>query len=377
MPGERKRKGGTARRLPSTGVLRRFARRHDDLQNQSGTAAFEWSDSITVLQAQPGLRLAKRVLPDRTFQDYDRARHFTGSTVALDGMDDLRSLIELLLRRPDRCVVRGKLINGDTAHGIRRLVYPKPETNDRPTLMDVPRRWLALDAEGLERPASVRADDLLASADIVMQRLPRAFAEAEGIVQASAGHGIKPDIRLRLWFWLDRPVTGAEAKFWLSNCMIDKSVLNPGQPIYTAAPVFAGGCADHIALRLASWPGYGWVRVPPAEQLVPPPRPAPEFVQPAFVAGSARAVLYVKAALDNAHKRITNAALRHPAILSEACSLARFVNNGFLTKSELHETLWNAAQQADKDDEAEISRMVEFGLSHADGSPLPEGMSHG
>ena len=100
-------------------------------------------------------------------------------------------------------------------------------------------------------------------------------------------------------------------------------------------------------------------------------------MQPAFVAGSARAVLYVKAALDNAHKRITNAALRHPAILSEACSLARFVNNGLLTKSELHDTLWNAAQQADKDDEAEISRMVEFGLSHADSSPLPEGMLHG
>ena len=46
-----------------------------------------------------------------------------------------------------------------------------------------------------------------------MERLPSAFAEAEGIVQASAGHGIKPDIRLRLWFWLDRPITGAEAKF--------------------------------------------------------------------------------------------------------------------------------------------------------------------
>ena len=66
-------------------------------------------------------------MPDHTIKDYDQAKHYSASTIALNGMDDLRALLEKLVRRPDQCVVRGKLINGDTAHGIRRLVYPKPE----------------------------------------------------------------------------------------------------------------------------------------------------------------------------------------------------------------------------------------------------------
>jgi hypothetical protein len=42
-----------------------------------------------------------------------------------------------------------------------------------------------------------------------------------------------------------------------------------------------------------------------------------------------------------------------------------------MTQSELHSTLWSAAQGAGKDDEAEIERMVAFGLDHPDTTPIP------
>ena len=78
-----------------------------------------------------------------------------------------------------------------------------------------------------------------------------------------------------------------------------------------------------------------------------------------------------------AHTRITTAVQRHPAILSEACGLARFVQAGLMSESDLHNTLWDAAKQAGKDDETEIKRMVAFGLEHPDSTPIPVEMRHG
>ena len=341
------------------------------------TAPYPWSDSLTVMRARGGKRMAKTIMPDGTIRDYDSGWRYDAHTRHMDGLEHLRTALDTLIRQPDRCVVRGALAAGETASGIRRLTHRDDETGDEPTLTDVPRRWLAIDAEGLPRPVSVKPDDLLACADIVLERLPDAFSQAAGIVQASGGHGIKPDIRLRLWYWCDRAVTGPELKRWLAGKSVDPSVFNPAQPIYTAAPVFEGGGADHISHRLADWPGYGWLTVPAPDDLAPPPRPAPEAVQPVCVAGSARATLYVNAALGNACARIRNATLRHPAILQEACSLARFVNVGLLNESDMHNALWSAAQGAGKDDKEEVKRMVAFAMAHPSTAELPVEIRHG
>jgi len=93
--------------------------------------------------------------------------------------------------------------------------------------------------------------------------------------------------------------------------------------------------------------------------------------------GSARAELYVRAALRNAADRIIDAGRRHPVILAEACGLARLVHAGLLSKTDLKSVVWQAAQQAGKEDEAEIDRIIDFGMDHADTAPLPRGIAHG
>jgi hypothetical protein len=207
--------------------------------------------------------------------------------------------------------------------------------------------------------------------------LPPPFRQATGIVQASAGHGIKPGCRLRLWFWCSRPMAGAELKRWLHAFPVDRSVFGAAQPIYSAAPLFTPGVADHLPRRIDKWPGAGVLAVPSAQELQPPPRPIPQTVHPACRAGSARAALYCDAAVRNACNRIRTASQRHPVILQEARNLARFVAAGMLTETELHNALWSAAQEAGKDDEDEIASMLAFAIAHPSTAALPLDVRNG
>jgi hypothetical protein len=333
-------------------------------------AAVDWSDTITLMRAK-SKRLSKRINADQTIEDYDSAYFYDGRAIQVAGLLDVAALLRRLLPQPHTCVVRGALRAGVAANGIRRLVHAEKKTGDQPTLEDASRRWLAIDADDATRPQETPATDLLACAEPIIDRLPRPFRRAACIVQASGSHGIKPGSRLRLWYWCDRPMSGAELKFWLKEAGVDRSVFNAAQPIYTAAPVFADGRRDHLPDRLIEWPGEDWLRCPSRAELVPPPRPVPEYVAPVCASGSARARLYIDAAREKAAERIRTATMRHPTILQEACGLARFVNAGLMTKSELQELLWTAAQGAGKDDEAEITRMVSFGLDHPGTSPIP------
>jgi len=337
----------------------------------------EAADSIVIMQARNGKRMAKTVLADGTFLNYDEAFKYNAETVPLDGLADLWRLLHWLLPRHDRCVVRGRLIAGNTARNIRRLLYKDKKTRAEPTLIDTPRRWLALDLDGIRRPPDVAAADLLACADVAMGFLPPPFRQATAIVQASAGHGIKPGCRLRLWFWCSRPMAGKELKRWLHAFPVDRSVFGAAQPIFSAAPSLAPGVFDHLPRRIEKWPGAGVLAVPSAEELQPPPRPPATTVHPACRAGSARAALYCDAAVRNACNRIRTASQRHPAILQEARSLARFVAAGMMTEAELHSALWSAAQEAGKDDEEEISSMIAFAMQHPSTAALPLDVRNG
>ena len=335
----------------------------------------DWSDTVTLLHAQ-GNRLTKLVHADGTISDYENAYYYDAEEVRVAGHIALHDMLRNVLHRPNTAVVRGALLNGPKARKIRRLAYEDRETGDQPTLRDVPRRWLAIDCDDVPRPDNLPAGDLAACADLAIELLPAPLHRAACIVQASGGHGIKPGIRLRLWYWLDRPMSGSELKRWLKG-LCDVSVFNCAQPIYTAAPLFEAPRTDHLPERLFEYPGEDWVHCPSPEELTPPPRTPPATVRPVAVSGSARAALYVKGAIDHATDRIRSASMRHPTILQEACGLARFVHAGLLTRSALHSALWAAAAHAGKDDEAEIERMVAFGMEHPDINPIPVELRNG
>ena len=112
----------------------------------SGRAA----DAVTPPRtSSPKLWLAKRIWPDRT-EPYSLARHFDVTTIPVHCLADIRALLDRLILDPRSCVVRGELIEPDLNKHVRRLLYPDGRTGDAATFRDVPRRWVALDMEGVQ-----------------------------------------------------------------------------------------------------------------------------------------------------------------------------------------------------------------------------------
>jgi hypothetical protein len=70
-------------------------------------------------------------------------------------------------------------------------------------------------------------------------------------------------IRMRLGFWLDRALTGAEAKAWLAGTIADCSIYTPNQVVYAATPIFKHGRTDPVAKRSGIVDGAATVVPPP------------------------------------------------------------------------------------------------------------------
>jgi hypothetical protein len=223
--------------------------------------------------AAPELIFAKKWRADGTCTDYDRARRVNLRAVPLRDLDALAELLERMQAGPRFCMVRGAIADAARVRGVRRPLHPDRETGEQPTLRDVPRAWVALDVDGVALPAGIDPRNLEACARHVVALLPPAFRGARCVVQATAGHAIKPGARLRLWFWLSRPTLGNELAVWLAGFPVDASCFRAAQPIYTAAPIFEGR-ADPLPRRLALLPGVDAVAVPAPELLRRPP-PAP------------------------------------------------------------------------------------------------------
>lgn len=324
------------------------------------------SDQLTVLRSR-GRRLAKFITAEGTIIGYDSARTFDAEEITVASIDDLAGRLRWLAREPERCIVRGALAEPNFRTGIRRLVHPDPKTGEVPTLREVPRHWLALDFDALDRPQDIDATDITACGRIALRTLPTGFQDAACIVQATGSHGVTPGLRLRLWFWLDRPLLRRELDYWLRGVSgLDRSIFRPAQVIYTGAPIFADGRGDHLPHRIVTLPGAAGVVTPSPASLTPPPPRPPRSLPGAADANAAR---YAFAALRNAAARVAAAGNgdRHPTVLREAGALARFVRAGLLTAAVVKQALEDAAQQVGKP-EGEAASVVDWALDHLGGA---------
>lgn len=284
------------------------------------------ADTITVLRAHGGQRLAKTILADGTIRNYDRCFRVDLAEHPVADLGDIARLLRRLLTRPDLCAVYGGIADPACTRGVRRLAYPDPDTGDAPTLRAAPHQWVALDLDGIERPDTVPAADLAGCAALAIARLPGEFQGIRCIAQASASHGIKPGCRLRLWFWLSRPTNGDELGYWLKGFPADPCTFRPAQPIYTAAPVFIGR-ADHLPSRICTIPGEECVTVPAPGLLQPPPRD-PQTSRRREVADESEIERFIEDTLDRvraAHEGQKHYAIRNAArLLGGAQDQARF-----------------------------------------------------
>lgn len=225
--------------------------------------------ALTVLHAK-GRRLTKLIHADRSTTGYDDAKHFDAAEIVVHDIDHLAVILLSLLPCWDRCVVRGSPIHGSPAIGIRRLFHADAKTGDQPTLYEVPRRWVAIDVEGIARPAGIPATDIAGCAQAAIQHLPAEFHGRACIAVATGSHGIRPDSRLRLWYWLDGAATRKVLQAWFMDCSgVDHATFRPVQACYTAAPLLADGVPDPVPDRLVALPGAPLVPVRPLPAVVP------------------------------------------------------------------------------------------------------------
>jgi len=317
------------------------------------------ADALTVLHA-PGRRLAKRIRQNGAVDGYEGAKHFYLTECPLSGLDELAEVLTWLLPRPVYAVVRGAVADPARVAGVRRLVHPCPHTGEQPTLQEAPRRWLALDLDGLPLPAGGDVRDLTGCGAYARLSLPAAFHGPRCIVAASGSHGVKPGMRLRMWFWLQRPLSGPECRRWLRGTPVDPALFSPAQLTYTAAPVFDGGAADPLLCRLVMLPGTREDVVPPSSAVLAIPRSRPMLETHQTGAGP-----YALAALVGAVSRVSHAPerTRHPTLLTEARRLARLVDADLLAAADIRRALERAAQQCGLPDK-EARTLIDWALLH-------------
>lgn len=188
-----------------------------------------------------------------TFEDAD-----------ITDIQDLFEILKLLRTQQSTCIIRGQLIAG-TEQPCRRLVKPRTENgvDYAATIEDVPRRWLALDFDSTPEPEGVSfVDNPSLCAERVRAALPLEFQSAACVWRASGSAGIKPGVRLHLWFLLDRALDGAQCKQWLDGLPVDMTLFGAVQPHFIADPVFVD-VPDPMVERVGLLRGLGEVAVPP------------------------------------------------------------------------------------------------------------------
>jgi hypothetical protein len=236
---------------------------HDDTVPPSG-------DHLTVLTSRQAKLATKRIVASwngpPTIEDYPRgSTWFAFDEWRIGNFDEMAAALAALQARAYSYVVRGRIIDGtNRRHALRRARARK----DQPaTLEAAARHWIAIDFDSIPCPAHLDpARDVDAVVEHVAALLPMDFHEVSCFWSFTSGQGFKPGLRLRLWYWANRPVGDRELKLWLGDSPIDRSLYAPAQPTYSARPIFAG-VVDPVPFRCGVWHGYvDTVIVPPIEK---------------------------------------------------------------------------------------------------------------
>jgi len=214
--------------------------------------AFQFS----VLTCQKPLLATKTICADGNEVSYGKPKFFYYRYCEIELLEDFAKVVlEWLSDKSRMFIIRGQLLPGlnPKKRYYRRILGRKGEPA---TIECPPRRWIALDLDGVEVPNGYGAPDKLAEAAYFIRdnRLPSYFRGVRCIAAATASTGRKgPSIaRLRLFFVLSRPEDNDALYYWAEDLSIarpglrlDPTVMRAMQPIYTARPIF-DGCSDPV-----------------------------------------------------------------------------------------------------------------------------------
>lgn len=214
------------------------------------------TDFVTILSCAPGKRAAKRyasldVPPD----DYDAGFLFGVHEQEIGSLDALNETLRYLSADPSRMVIRGRAKADVGADLVPRRCR---DTADQPAAFEAAEHhWFALDVDSCDvpAPASWDGDAPRAAVEAWRRTLPAGMREAALVWSWSAKAHLSPTVRGRAWLWSATPVSDGRARVLALDLGTDRSLYNPVQPHYTAAPVMPAGVDDPIPERVLWFEG--------------------------------------------------------------------------------------------------------------------------
>ena len=274
------------------------------------------SETITVLLDAQGRALTKsfRWLGDKLVKDtYPNASEFKAVEVAANSIATLADALDAVVSDGRAAVIRGEPSRFCPQNGtpVFRLLRPQgglvaartgakisnyairkhnlePDHDNRwavtwlPMFEDCPRAWVIFDVDRIPVPEHLIGDwvdEPDAAVEHVLGLLPEPFQVAtcwwslssSAAVPCKTGREVSCTFKLKLAFWLDRALTGAEVKRWMAaeKAPVDPAVFNAIQLIYLARPKLGHGLHDPVPRRSGIWHGEAdTVAVP---ELLPEP----------------------------------------------------------------------------------------------------------
>jgi hypothetical protein len=208
-------------------------------------------DFLTILSSADDKILTKRHAPAGT-TPCDKGYLFTSSETPIFSLQCLARALDC---RPNECVILGRACDPNSVHlPHRRLLHHDRKTGDHPTYKPAPHRFVIVDVDENETPIGWH-DDIESAVQTALEWLPPEFRGVDVAWRATGSAGLKPGIRLRLAFLLDRPVTSEELKVWFADYSppVDRAIFGPVQMIY-GDPVFEG-VEDPIKVRSGIFKG--------------------------------------------------------------------------------------------------------------------------
>lgn len=325
------------------------------------------TDTVTILRS-PGRYATKQFTMGAdgkiVSRGYDEAKHFRVYERTVSSLATLGQLLDRISIDPFSTVIRGKPLAGIDRKFARRLLHEHVDDDgvvSAPTFEACARQWLLLDVDKIEQEPPCDPSNGPALARWIIGLLPPEFAGAAHWWAFTSSAGIKPGVRMRLAFWLERAAEQWELDGWFMDSPVDRSVFRPVQVVYLAAPIFRGMC-DPVTRRSGIVAdGAPAVEVPTI--VVPQPEAAPvwlgqrSWVQVAEgkrtpesdLAAALRAVVSTPEAGNNAWGGVG----RHHALFCATLSVCHHIERGRLSKARVKAELVAAAAGLDRQRELE------------------------
>jgi hypothetical protein len=197
------------------------------------------ADDMTILRSRRNFRQTKLIRRNGPSGSAIPETHFTHLYVRAASLNDIKNILCQLAKGASCFVIRGRAKDEAGEVHLRRWAGTDA------TLEDVKRNCLMID---IDKPVCDVPDDWQDNPkalvmEIIKKALPDEFHNAGVVWQWSSSMGIKKGVpKVHLWFRLNEPIDSKTAKRWLSAWSMyhDESVLQTGQPHFTATPVFEG-----------------------------------------------------------------------------------------------------------------------------------------